>query len=221
MQCEACGVELPNDAAFCHKCGFRTAAAASGTNEAPSQQPDGLPPPTAAQSRLRPSGHAPDDVEEEIWAGGFSAKAMIGGFLLAGLVSIALVMVGVAMSAAAMVWNIIAGAIGLIWLERLGRLAYRKINVRYRLTNQRFIHESGILRRVTDRVEAIDMDDITFEQGIIERFFGVGTIKVSSSDRTHPELWLHGIDDVKSVATLLDNARRRERVRRGLHIEAV
>jgi hypothetical protein len=89
------------------------------------------------------------------------------------------------------------------------------------LTNQRFIHESGILRRVSDRIEVLDMDDITFEQGIIERLVGVGTIRVMSSDRTHPELQMYGIDNVREVSGLFDDTRRAERRRRGLHIENI
>jgi hypothetical protein len=49
----------------------------------------------------------------------------------------------------------------------------------------------------------------------------VGTIHISSSDRTHPELLLLGIDDVKRVADLIDDVRRKERRQRGLHIEAI
>ena len=118
-------------------------------------------------------------------------------------------------------WGILLLAIVLSWIVPLGILAFRKFNVGYRLTSQRFFHERGILRRVTDRIEVIDMDDITFTQGILERMLAVGTIQVVSSDRTHPELWIRGIDDVQRVAGLIDDARRKERLRRGLHIEAI
>ena len=67
----------------------------------------------------------------------------------------------------------------------------------------------------------LDVNDITVEQGLLERIVGVGTIRISSSDRTHPELDLPGIENVKEVAALLDNARLAERHRRGLHIEQV
>ena len=100
-------------------------------------------------------------------------------------------------------------------------LAYRRLSVKYRLTNQRLFHEAGILRRVTDRIEIIDVDDVTVEQGIVERMLGVGTIRVTSSDRTSPELHMPGIDHVKEVADTIDQARRAERQRRGLFIESV
>ena len=56
---------------------------------------------------------------------------------------------------------------------------------------------------------------------MLERMLGVGSIQVVSSDKTHPEFWIRGIDDVRRVATLMDDARRKERMRRGLHIEAI
>ena len=107
------------------------------------------------------------------------------------------------------------------WLYCFLLLSYRRMSVHYLLTTQRFVHESGILRRVTDRIEVIDIDDITFEQRPLERLLGTGTIRVSSSDRTHPQLELAGIEAVRDVSERFDNARRAERRRRGLHIEQI
>ena len=47
----------------------------------------------------------------------------------------------------------------------------------------------------------------------------IGTIIVRSSDRTEPELRLRGIEHVNDVADLIDNTRRAERQRSGLHLE--
>jgi len=77
------------------------------------------------------------------------------------------------------------------------------------------------LVRTTDRIEVIDIDDVTYRQGIVERALGVGTILLESSDRTHPTLILSGIDDVQRVAGLIDDVRRKERRRRGIHIEQI
>jgi hypothetical protein len=66
----------------------------------------------------------------------------------------------------------------------------------------------------------IDIDDVAFSQGLIQRMLGVGTIRVTSSDRSHPTLALLGIDEVDRVSGMIDDARRKERRRRSLHIEA-
>ena len=115
----------------------------------------------------------------------------------------------------------LVGAIVIIWAALGARMLYRQMNVRFILTTRRLTHEQGILRRTTDVIEVIDMDDTTLVQSFLHRLVGVGNIKVTSSDRTHPEIWLHGIGDVHNVKGHLDGARRAERERRGVHIEAV
>jgi hypothetical protein len=51
--------------------------------------------------------------------------------------------------------------------------------------------------------------------------FGIGTVRITSSDQSHPELSLPGIENVQAVAGQIDDARRKERRRRGLYIESV
>jgi uncharacterized membrane protein YdbT with pleckstrin-like domain len=118
-------------------------------------------------------------------------------------------------------WLGLLAIVILLWLVLGCYLVYQKLNVHYVLTNQRLIHKSGILVRHSRRVEVIDFDDVSYRQGIIERLLGVGTIEISSSDRSDPDLLLPGIDRVHEVANLMDEARRDERIRRGLHIETV
>ena len=99
-------------------------------------------------------------------------------------------------------------------------MARRRIGVHYRLTRFRLFHEHGVLTRVTDRLETIDIDDVTVKQTLLQRVLGIGTVIVMSSDRTVPQLRMEGIDHVIHVADLIDNTRRAERQRRGLHLEA-
>lgn len=173
----------------------------------------------AAAAGLRPSGqHIP---EEELWTGGYSPKAMYGLWIGAALATVAGLVAVVIWSNNGLGWSIFGIAVLLVWGGLLLTLTYRRLGVKYRLTNHRLFHEKGILRRVTDRIEIIDIDDVTFEQGLVERMLGVGTIHVSSSDRTSPELLMPGIDNVKEVADTIDNARREERRRRGVFIESV
>jgi len=96
-----------------------------------------------------------------------------------------------------------------------------RLSVDYSLTSQRLVHKTGILRQVTNRIEVIDIDDVQFVQGLMERMFGVGTIKLLSSDTSDPSLVLRGIDNVQQVASMIDNARRDERRKRGLYMETV
>ena len=154
------------------------------------------------------------DEEQDLWSGGYSAKAMYGSWILGGVVTIGLV-------AGMFAFPPVGLAIPVLWIFLGGALAYKKLSVFYQLTTQRFIHKSGILKRGTDRIEVIDIDDVTYEQGIIQRLLGVGKIRIRSTDRTHPELILSGIDGVAEVADTIDDVRRKERRKRGLHIESI
>jgi membrane protein YdbS with pleckstrin-like domain len=156
-----------------------------------------------------------------LWQGRYSWKSLAGPGLLLGFLWLVGMAIAVVRRAGISVWAIVFGVALLASLGLCLVFLYRWISVRYQLTSHRFVHESGILRRVTNRLEVIDIDDITYVQGPIERLFGVGTIRLTSSDRTHPELQLRGVAEVQRVASVFDDSRRRERRRRGLHIEAV
>jgi membrane protein YdbS with pleckstrin-like domain len=221
MICPQCGVEVVAEAIFCHKCGHPIAQQVSQTDDI--QQRTDAPAASAIDKFKAAASQldASNQPEQELWIGGFSPKAMFGTWFLGVLVSIVLLIIGALWVRSGWLWIILLAFIIGYWAIGLMILIYRRLSVRYQLTNQKFIHESGILRRVTDRIEVIDIDDITFEQGLIERLVGVGTIKITSSDRTHPELLLYGIENVGQVSEMLDDIRRAERRRRGLHIENI
>lgn len=156
--------------------------------------------------------------DETIWRGGYSAVDQSGSFIILGLITIGLIAASIFFPPMIIVSLI---AIPVLWIIQGVRVWWIKMGVAYELTNRRFIHESGVISRTTDRIEVIDVDDVTIEQGIMDRMFNVGTIKITSSDRTHPELRLHGIKDVRKVALMIDDARQAERDRRGVYIESV
>jgi len=228
--------EVSKDGVFCPKCGVRLggndngpeghAAPPSAENSAPES-----PPATASESaaatprdKFRPADDRQDIVDDEevdIWKGGYSPKAMFSVWIAAGLLTLLAMIGAIWLGASGKHWLYLSIATVCSWVGLLLRLFYLRLDVSYHLTSQRFIHEQGILRRKTDRVEVIDIDDVAFEQNIIDRIVGVGTIRLESSDKSHSELVLKGIDQVKEVAEQIDAARRKERIRRGLHIEAV
>ncbi len=210
MLCPACSTEIPAGSVFCPKCGHRLGEPARAAGSTPAEQLKAGNRPTAGS----------DDPEQQLWHGSYSPKAMYGSWLLAGVVTIVAVVASILLPFP-VTWMVAGAIVAALWLSLLGYLLYERLSVDYTLTNQRFIHKVGILRRVTNRIETIDIDDATFEQGIIERMFGVGTIRLLSSDTSDPKLFLKGIDDVKRVADLIDDARRSERRKRGMYIESV
>ena len=207
MLCPDCKTQVPADAAFCPKCGRQM--------NVPAASPaDKL---RASQSAAAASA---SDPEQTLWHGGYSFKAMYGYWLLALVVSVAAIVASV-MLPNPITWLVAAVVAAAIWVVFGLYYLIMRLSVDYTLTNQRFIHKYGLLSRVTNRVEVIDIDDVTYEQGLFERMFGVGTIKMLSSDVSDPKLLLRGIDDVQRVSELIDRARREERRRRGLYVETV
>ncbi len=162
-----------------------------------------------------------DEPELDVWEGAYCSKAMVGKWLSAGILTVVVLVSMLKVKSLGENWKIVLLVLAVLWVGLVLMYFYRKLNVRYQLTTQRFIHRSGILTRVSNRIEVIDIDDVTYHQGLIERMFNVGSVQLVSSDRTHPELWLRGIDNVKEVADQIDDLRRKERRRRGLHIESI
>lgn len=175
-----------------------------------------------AAARQRVESAPSTSSERSLWKGGYSGKAMYGTWVLSAIITVAaivaLIMLG---NQNNLLWPIGGAAIIAWWVIVLGMYMVRRLSVHYELTTQRFIHQQGILVRRTDRIEVIDIDDVSFTQGIVQRMLGVGTIVITSSDRSHPQLRLLGIDQVATVSNMIDDVRRDERRRRSLHIEQV
>lgn len=162
------------------------------------------------------------DPEEKLWSGGYSPKAMIGSWFLMAVISVVLLIAPLFVPPSLpLSFPIAIAIIAVIWVVGGLRYVWRRLGVHYALTSQRFVHKSGILTRETDRIEVIDIDDVSYRQGPVQRTLGVGTIIITSSDRSHPVLTMVGIDKVSDVAGLIDDIRRTERRKRSLHIESI
>jgi membrane protein YdbS with pleckstrin-like domain len=202
-------VEAPEASSFCPNCGAQLAASA------PSRSP--------AVAKLQASGTADGNsgAEQILWTGTYSPKAMIGWIVGAALLSILVVIAMAVFGASRSAWVFGVLALLLVWTA-LGLVTlYQRMSVRYELSTFRLFHERGLLSRTRDRIEVIDIDDVTLTQGLVERMMNVGTILVRSTDTTTPMLRMVGIEDARSVTDLIDNTRRAERQRRGIFMENV
>ena len=175
--------------------------------------------------QFRPGKDVEDVADaKELWEGGFSGKSMFGSWVAAAAVTIFIfVVISMIQSLRTnvYVWYFAVAVVVILWLYLLGLMFYRKWGKHYELTSQQLKHREGIFFRKLDRIELIDIDDVNYQQGPIQTMLGVGNINVKSSDTSHPELILYGIANIKEVADMIDNARRNERRKRGLHIEAI
>jgi uncharacterized membrane protein YdbT with pleckstrin-like domain len=107
------------------------------------------------------------------------------------------------------------------WLSGLGVLyalwQYLAVRcTRYTLTEERLLDESGVLNRLTDTLELYRVKDTQVLEPIWLRPFGLGDVRVESSDRTTPIVILHAISKPKEAATLIRD--RVEEMRTRKHV---
>lgn len=218
MRCPSCQAELPQNASFCSKCGQPIVSPDTRATDAGAAAGA-----TAAQELFKPAegAAADDEAEKLLWEGRYSPRAMVGSWLTAIFGTIAGIVAGITFGAPRIVWLCLAGVIVAGWLYLLCVYLARRLGVHYQLTTHRLVHDAGLLRRVNNRVEVIDMNDITFIQGPVERMLGIGSIRIISSDTTDPTLILHGVEDVENVVTIFDDARRKQRTRHGVHVNRI
>ena len=116
----------------------------------------------------------------------------------------------VEVSSKALIWTFVGAALlpGL-WIGL--KVAIKKLSIRYRLTNQRFFRERGILSRKLEELELIRVDDVSVAQNVIQRIFKVGVVTLHTTDTSDPKLAIEGIEDpveVKEKIRQLVRARR-------------
>jgi len=218
MKCPVCNVEAAAGASFCPQCGAKLPLVEETASAPVARQALSGAASDSGASSARARGS--DVPEEVLWEGSYSPKAMVGTYVAAGVASLVLIAASIWLSDG-WYWMIPAGAIVVLWVALLGKLAIERLGVHYKLTNQMFYHQRGVLTRVTDRIELIEIHDVTYEQGLFDRIWNVGRIKIASNDRTDPVFYLRGVEDVSGVAQMIDKARRGEQVRRGRRIESL
>ncbi len=218
LRCVACGVRIKPDDEYCRRCGAR-----SPDSEKVSDSPPTGNPTLSMMDHVRDAAWAAgrsDDEEVELWQGNFSTKAMFREVALVFVLTVGFLALRSTLADPRIAGLVFPAILGL-WFLLLALLAYRKLDASYIVTNQRLLHQHGILYRRTHRIEVIDIDDLRYEQGIFERMLGVGRIMIDSSDASHHDLIMYGIDNVDEVFHTLESARRKERLQHGLHVEAI
>lgn len=76
----------------------------------------------------------------------------------------------------------------------------------YEITNERLRLSTGVLHRVTDELELYRIRDLTVVEPLHLRLFGLGTVVMHTSDRTHPEMRLTAVANPKEITENLRNA---------------
>ena len=90
-----------------------------------------------------------------------------------------------------------------LWKDRRRRLGMPLSFTRYSMTEDRLFLETGFFSIKSEEVLLYRVRDISLERKLGQRIFGVGSIKVVSSDKTCPELILKNIKHPKAVKEMI------------------
>jgi membrane protein YdbS with pleckstrin-like domain len=111
----------------------------------------------------------------------------------------------------------------LAWLATLGWVAFAGVVLvfgvwptlawwyrTYTLTNERLATRKGVLRRSGRDIPLTRVNDVAFDQGILDRMVGAGTLRVSAASEEGTIVWVD-IPDIHRVALRLNEQARAAR----------
>jgi uncharacterized membrane protein YdbT with pleckstrin-like domain len=91
---------------------------------------------------------------------------------------------------------------------------FARITMRYKLTNERLIITHGFISKTIEELELYRVNDVSMHQGLVERMFGLGDVRLETTDATSPEPQLKDIKSPERVKDMIRVAARAERQRR-------
>ena len=153
----------------------------------------------AAQSSAKPSASGHDEDEEIYFQGTPKVRGVLGsvfGWFIAAIILAAVGVLGLVF--AFLFWwaSLLCFALAAVVFAMPFLLAR---TTHFRISSYRIDYERGLLSKRIDTLELWHVDDISFHQSLADRFLGVGTIEVFSSDATTPNLQLRGLPDPRPV----------------------
>ena len=106
-----------------------------------------------------------------------------------------------------------------LWSDRERYFGLPLSFTQYSLSEDRLFISEGFLTIRDDEILLYRVRDLELSRSFGQRIFGVGTIKVCSSDKTHPELYIQNVKDPAAVKELIheqvEDMKIRRRVRFG------
>ena len=107
----------------------------------------------------------------------------------------------------------------LLWSDRKRYFGLPLSFTRYAISEDRLFQATGILNLKYEEILLYRIRDITLSRSFGQRIFGVGSITVTSSDKSRPVLVIQNVKDAPAVKELIhqqvEDLKRRRRVRFG------
>ena len=105
-----------------------------------------------------------------------------------------------------------------LWKDRKRFMGMPLSFTRYRLSEDRLFLSIGFLSIQDEEILLYRIRDISTSRSLWQRLFGVGSIKVVSSDKTMPELVLKNIKQPIEVKELLHSQVEEMKIRRKVRL---
>jgi len=220
MNCQNCGAEVGEQQTVCPNCGAQIQQFTEAASAAPS------PVDNLTQQATTSAAPAEDESDFQIlWQGRYALSDMNVIWVYTLLITVAFVALGIWMRSKGWTlglkpgafWGVMLAIPIVVWFIQFCRAIHR-MTIRYRLTPHRLFVREGIVIRHEEAMELVGVEDIATRQTFIERFLcgGVGRVLIHSKDKTDPEMVLRGLRDYETAFRAIDQARRKERERRGI-----
>ena len=107
----------------------------------------------------------------------------------------------------------------ILWSDRKRYFGLPISFTKYEVSEDRLFMTTGFLNLKYEEILLYRVRDLELSRSFGQRLFGVGTIKVCSSDKTHPELYILNVKDPAAVKELIhqqvEDMKIRRRVRFG------
>ncbi len=83
----------------------------------------------------------------------------------------------------------------------------------YTLSPKKLELKTGFFTTVVNDILLYRVMDTTLSRNLLQKIFGLGSVQVVSSDKTHPNLCIHNIRNAEDFKDALDEQVERERMR--------
>ena len=107
----------------------------------------------------------------------------------------------------------------ILWSDRKRYFGLPISFTKYEVSEDRLFMTTGFLNLKYEEILLYRVRDLELSRSFGQRLFGVGTIKVCSSDKTHPELYIQRVTDPAAVMERIhqqvEDMKIRRRVRFG------
>lgn len=105
-----------------------------------------------------------------------------------------------------------------LWNDKKRIMGIPMSFTRYALSDDRLFLETGAFNIKDEETLLYRIRDISMSRSFWQRLFGVGTVKISSTDKTSPDIILKNIKNPENVKEMIHNRVEKVKIERRVHI---